>query len=60
VGSTNLLIIMWNKEELSDEWKESISVSIYKKGDKTYCSNYRGIILLPTTYKILSNIRLSG
>jgi len=44
---------------LPEEWKELIIVPIYKKGDKTYCSNYRGISLLPTTYKILSNIWLS-
>jgi hypothetical protein len=31
-----------------------------QKGDKTGCSKYRGIPLLPTTYKILSNILLSG
>jgi hypothetical protein len=48
-----------NKEELPEEWKESIIVPIYKKDDKTDCSNYRGISLLPTTYKILSNILLS-
>jgi hypothetical protein len=31
---------IWNKEGLPDEWKESITVPIYKKGDKTDCNNY--------------------
>ena len=53
-----LIIAIWNKEELPGEWKESIIVPIHKKGDKTDCNNYRGISLLPTTYKILSNILL--
>ena len=30
-----------------------------QEGDKTVCSNYSGISLLPPTYKILSNILLS-
>ena len=47
-----LIISIWNKEKLPEKWKESITVPIYKKGDKTDCSNYRGISLLPTTYKI--------
>jgi len=54
-----LIISIWNEEELPDEWKESIIVPIYKKRDKTDCNNYRGISLLPTTYKVLSNILLS-
>jgi hypothetical protein len=54
-----LIISIWNKEELPDQCKESIVVPVYKKGDKTDCSNYRGISLLSTTYKILSNILLS-
>jgi hypothetical protein len=53
-----LIVAIWNKEELPEEWKESFIVPIHKKGDKTDCSNYRGISLLPTTYKILSNILL--
>jgi hypothetical protein len=54
-----LIIAIWNKEELPEEWKKSVIVPIRKKGDKTECNNYRGVSLLPTTYKILSNILLS-
>ena len=54
-----LIISIWKKEKLPEEWKESIILPIHKKGDKTDCNNYRGISLLPTTYKILSNILLS-
>jgi hypothetical protein len=50
---------IWSKEELPDQRKESIIVPIYKKGDKTDCSNYRGISLLSTSYKIVYNILLS-
>jgi hypothetical protein len=44
-----LITSVWSKEELPDQWKESIIVPIYKKGDKIYCSNYRGISLLSTS-----------
>jgi len=54
-----LIFSVWNKEELPEEWKESIIVPMYKQGDKTNCSNYRGISLLATMYKILSNFLLS-
>jgi hypothetical protein len=54
-----LIIPIWNKEELSHQWKESVVVPIHKKGDKTDCSNYRSISLLSTSYKMLSNILLS-
>jgi hypothetical protein len=54
-----LIKLIWNKEELPHQWKESIVVPIHKKGDKTECSNYRGISLLLTSYKIVSNILLS-
>jgi hypothetical protein len=50
---------IWNKEELQQQWMESITVPIHKKGDKNDCNNYLGISLLSTAYKILSNILLS-
>jgi hypothetical protein len=50
---------VWNMEDLPDVRKESIIVSVYKKVDKADCSNYRGISLLSTTYKILTSNLLS-
>jgi hypothetical protein len=47
-----LINSVWNKEELPEQWKESIIVPIRKKGDKTDCKNYSGISLLSTSYKI--------
>jgi hypothetical protein len=47
----------WSKEEMSQQWKDSI-IPVYKRGNKTDCSNYGGIPLLSNSYKILSNILL--
>jgi hypothetical protein len=47
----NLIKLIWNKE-LPHQWKESVVIPIHKKGDKADCSNYRGISLLSTSYKI--------
>jgi hypothetical protein len=64
-GETLLSVIhkpinsIWIKEELPNQWKETIIVPIQKKGDKTDCNNYHGISLLSTSYKILRNILLS-
>jgi hypothetical protein len=54
-----LINCIWNKKELPEQWKEFIIVPIYKNGDEMHCSNCRGISLLSTSYKILSNILLS-
>jgi hypothetical protein len=51
--------LVWNKEELPHQWKESIVVPFHTIGDKTDCSNYRGISLLSTSYKIVTNIPLA-
>jgi hypothetical protein len=41
---------------MPDQWKESIIVPVHKRGVKTGCNIYRGISLLSTSYKMLSNI----
>jgi sorting nexin-29 len=43
-------------QKLPDEWKRSIICPIHKNGDLLECANYRGISLLNTAYKALSNI----
>jgi hypothetical protein len=54
-----LIYSIWNEEELPQQRKESIIVPVYKKGDKTDCISYRGISILSTAYKILSNVLMA-
>jgi hypothetical protein len=35
-----LVKLIWNKEEMLHQWKESSMVPIHKMGDKTDCSNF--------------------
>jgi hypothetical protein len=35
-----LMKLLWNREELPYQWKESVVISIHKMGDKINCSNY--------------------
>jgi hypothetical protein len=54
-----LISYFGDKKKLPEQGKKLIIAPIYKKGDKSECSNYTGILLLSTTYKILSIILLS-
>jgi hypothetical protein len=44
-----LINYIWNKDVLPEDWKDSIIVSIYKKGNTTDSSNYRFLSLLSST-----------
>ena len=64
-GGNNLLNRMyglvrqiWEEERIPEEWKETITVPMHKRGDRGRFENYRGITLGNAAYKILSNIIL--
>ena len=53
-----LITKIWELERLPDQWKEALIIALHKKGDRKLCAHYRGISLLCTAYKVLSNILL--
>jgi hypothetical protein len=52
----DLIILGCKKEWIPTEWSKSIIFPTHKKGEKLDCTNYRGIVLLSTTYKAFTNI----
>jgi hypothetical protein len=44
---------VWNRVEFPKQAKEYITAPIYKKGDETVCSNYRGNI---TVFNFIQNV----
>jgi sorting nexin-29 len=51
-----LILEVWKKEEMPEDWKKGVLCPIHKKGDILECKNYRCISLLKTAYNVLSNI----
>ena len=41
---------------MPQEWERGMVINIHKNGTKSKCENYRGITLLPTAYKLFTNI----
>jgi hypothetical protein len=52
----DIIFTIRRSERMPNEWNKSIICPIYKKGEKSKCSNYRGISLLSTVYKILATV----
>ena len=56
---TKILGNIWNSEELPACWKTGLIVKLPKKGDLKDCNNWRGIMLLSATSKVLSRVILN-
>jgi len=48
--------MVWKEGNIPEDWRKSIIVPLYKKGDKEKSENYRGILLLYAVYKIYTEI----
>ena len=53
---TGLCNFIWKRKEWPTDWKKSVYVPIYKKGDKQECGNYRTIALISHASEVLLRI----
>ncbi len=56
------ILLIWQTGKAPDDWKKSLLVPTFKKGDPTVINNYRGISLLSLPGKVFAlilNSRLS-
>jgi sorting nexin-29 len=49
-----LILMIWNNEQLPQQWNKGTICPVYKKGERLNCNNYRPIAVLNTAYKIFS------
>ena len=51
-----LILEIWEKQEMPNEWYQAIICPIPKKGNKQIMGNYRPISILNVAYKILAHV----
>jgi len=49
----------WNQSEVPQDWKDALLITIFKKGDRKICGNYRGISLLSIPRKVFAWVLLN-
>jgi len=55
-GLAKLMNLVWKEGRMPEDWRKSVIVPIYKRGDPNLPSNYRGISLLCSAYKIYAEL----
>ena len=56
--ATEFCMACWRQKSVPDVWHDARIACIFKKGDASYCGNYRPISLLPIGYKLFATILL--
>ena len=51
-----LTILLWCQGKVPQQWKYAVITVLHKKGDKTECENYRGILLVSHAGKVLLKV----
>ena len=48
--------VVWREEYVPPQWREGLTVNLFKKGDKEDPGNYRGITLLSVAGKVFCKV----
>ena len=51
-----LTTLIWRQGKVPRQWKDAVITVLHKKGDKTECGNYRGILLVSHAGKVLLKV----
>ena len=49
---------IWSEEKTPEEWKKGLLIKPPKKGDLSYCKNWRGIMLVNMASKVFCRVRI--
>ena len=54
-----VIVRAWDSKSVPQDWKDAQLITLFKKGDRRVCGNYRGISLLSIPGKVFARILLN-
>lgn len=51
-----MFLVLFQGDQIPDDWHRGLIVKIQKKGDTTECTNWREIILVSVVSKVITRI----